>query len=103
MIEVTFTYDFHPDIDEEAYRRLARKATAMMINADGFVELRANRNLLGSPHVRRTSIWKSMAHWAAFNEDPDFQHITHEFRKYVTHMEVTLWGPSPFVPDPIRA
>ena len=102
MIEVAFTYDFHPNIDEEAYRKVARKATAMMVSADGFVELRANRNLLGCPHVRRSSVWTSMTHWANFAEKPEFQNITHEIRKYVTNMEVNLWGPSPHVPVPIR-
>lgn len=102
MVEVAFTYDLNPDIDEEAYSRLARKATMMMVHADGFIELRANRNLLGSPHVRRTSVWKSMAHWAKFAENSEFQKITQEFRKYVTHMDVNLWGESPFVHEPIR-
>lgn len=102
MIEVTFTYDFHHDIDEETYSRLARKATAMMLNAPGFIELRASRNMLGSPHVRRTSVWESMAHWAAFAETEEFQKITHDFRKYATHMNVNIWGPSPYVPEPIR-
>ena len=102
MIEVEFTYDILNDIDEDAYSRLARKATIMMLNAEGFIELRANRNLLGSPHVRRSSIWESMEHYSRLAEDPEFQKITHEFRKYVTHMEVILWGPSPYVPEPIR-
>jgi len=102
MVEVAFTYDIHPDIDEEEYRRLARKATAMMLNAEGFVELRANRNLLGSPHVKRTSVWVTMADWAKFAEEPEFQKITDDFRKYATHLNVNLWGPSPYVPEPIR-
>lgn len=102
MIEVTFTYDIHPEIDEEAYSRLARKATLMMKNAKGFIELRASRNLLGSPHVRRTSVWESMADWGRFAETSDFQKITHEFRQYTTHMHVNLWGPSPYVPEPIK-
>jgi heme-degrading monooxygenase HmoA len=102
MIEVTFTYDINPDIDEEAYSRLARKATIMMLNAKGFIELRANRNLLGSPHVRRSSFWESMSDYSRLVENPEFQKITHEFRQYVTHMNVNLWGPSPYVPDPIR-
>lgn len=103
MIEVTFTYDFHPNIDENAYRKIARRATAKMVNAVGFIELRANRNLIGSPHVKRTSVWETMTHWSAFNEDPEFQEISEEFRKYVTNMEVYIWGPSPYVPEPIRA
>ncbi len=66
MIEVEFTYDILNNIDEEAYARLARKATVMMLNSDGFIELRANRNLLGSPHVRRSlfgKVWNSMQDW----------------------------------------
>lgn len=102
MVEVSFTYDLHPNIDEEAYKNLARRVTLMMVKAEGFIELRANRNLLGSPHVRRTSVWKSLAHWAAFAEEEDFQKLTHEFRKYVTHIDVNLWGKSPYVPESIR-
>lgn len=102
MIEVEFTYDILSDIDEEAYSRLARKATIMMLNSDGFIELRANRNLLGSPHRKRSSLWKSMEHYARLAENPDFQKLNYEFRKYVTHMKVVIWGPSPFVPEPIR-
>jgi len=102
MIEVAFTYDFHPNIDEDSYRKVARKATAMIVAADGFIELRANRNLLGSPQVRRSSIWQSMSHCAIFAEDPEFQSITNEFRKFATNMEVNIWGPSPYLPEPIR-
>lgn len=102
MIEVEFTYDILDNIDEEAYSRLARKATIMMLNAEGFIELRANRNLLGSPHRKRSSLWESMEHYARLAENPDFQKLNHEFRKYVTHMKVIIWGPSPFLPEPIR-
>jgi quinol monooxygenase YgiN len=103
MIEVAFTYDFLPGIDEEAYAKLARRATAMMLESEGFVEFRANRNLAGSPHVRRASVWENMTHWAALAQRPEFQELTAEFRAYVTNLDVQLWGPSPLVPDPIRA
>lgn len=102
MIEVAFTYDFHPNIDEKAYAKVAKKATAMMLQAEGFVEFHAHRNLTGSPHVRRTSIWKSLKHWAALAQQPEFQDVTAEFRKYVTNLQVTLWGPSPLLPEPIK-
>jgi quinol monooxygenase YgiN len=102
MIEVAFTYDFLPEIDEAAYAKFARRATAIMVSAEGFVEFRAHRNLLGAPHVRRTSVWKSLAHWAAVAQQPEFQSLTDEFRKYVTNLEVQLWGPSPLTPHPIR-
>ncbi len=101
MIEVAFSYDFHPGIDEVAYAELARTATKMMRSAPGFVEFRAHRNILGSPHVRRTSVWKSLTDWAALNQKPEFQKLTADFRTYVTNLDVQIWGPSPLVPDPI--
>ena len=101
MIEVTFTYDFLQGIDEGAYARLARRATNMMRSAPGFIEFRAHRNMVGSPHVRRTSVWESLAHWAELAQDTEFQGLTAEFRTYVTNLEVRLWGPSPLVPKPI--
>ena len=103
MIEVAFTYDFLQNIDENAYAKLARRATNMMVAADGFIEFHANRNLLGSPRVRRTSVWKSFADYANLIEDPEFQKINSEFRTYVTNLEVIVWGPSPLMPNPMRA
>jgi len=102
MIEVTFKYDFHPNIDERAYAKLAKKATAMMLSSKGFVEFRAHRNMVGSPHVRRTSVWKSLADWAALAQDEEFQKLSAEFRTYVTNLDVQIWGPSPITPEPIR-
>jgi heme-degrading monooxygenase HmoA len=102
MIEVSFTYDFHPGFDEEAYKQLAKKANTMMLAAPGFIEFRAHRNLIGSPHVRRTSVWQSLSHWAALAQQPEFQKLTAEFRVYVTNLDVQLWGPSPLVPRSIR-
>ena len=102
MIEVTFTYDFQRGIDEKAYAKLARQASTLMSRADGFIEFKANRNLVGSPHVRRTSCWKSLAHWAALAQQPDFQKLTEEFRYYVRNLHVNFWGPSPILPEPIK-
>ena len=102
MVEIAFTYDFVPGIDEAAYSRLAKRATAMMVSAPGFLEFRAHRSLVGTPHVRRTSVWESLVHWAALAQSREFQEITAEFRTYVTNVDVQMWGPSPLVPHPIR-
>ena len=75
MIEVAFTYDFIPGIDEQAYTQLAKRATAMMLTAPGFLEFRAHRNMVGTPHVRRTSVWESLGHWASLAQQPEFQAI----------------------------
>jgi len=102
MVEVAFTYDFLPNIDENAYAKIARQATKLMADSDGFIEFRAHRNLVGSPHVRRTSVWKSLAHWAALAQREDFQKLSADFRLYVTNLEVHFWGPSPIIPKPLR-
>lgn len=102
MIEVAFAYDLVPGIDLKAYTSLTRRATAVMMAANGFIEFRAHRNLTGSPQVRRTSVWESLSHWAALAQTPEFQNITAEFRMYVTNLDVQLWGPSPLAPEPIR-
>ena len=102
MVEVTFTYDFHPNFNELAYTRLARRATKLMLSAKGFIEFRAYRNMTGSPHVKRTSVWESLADWAAFAQQDEFQKLTAEFRTYVTNLDVQFWGPSPITPEPVR-
>jgi heme-degrading monooxygenase HmoA len=102
MIEVAFTYDFIPNFDVAAYTKVARTATQIMVSSKGFIEFRANRNLMGSPNVRRTSVWQSFADYAAMSQSPEFQKITEDFRKFVTHIDVQIWGPSPISPEPIR-
>ena len=102
MIEVAFTYDFIPNFDVAAYTKVARSATQIMLSSKGFIEFRANRNLMGSPNVRRTSIWQSLSDYAVMAQSPEFQKITEDFRKFVTNIDVQIWGPSPISPEPIR-
>lgn len=102
MIEVAFTYDFIPNFDVATYTKVARSATQIMLSSKGFIEFRANRNLMGSPNVRRTSVWQSFSDYAAMAQSPEFQKVTQEFRKFVTNIDVQIWGPSPISPDPIR-
>ena len=102
MVEVAFTYDFIPNFDVVAYTKVARSATQIMLSSKGFIEFRANRNLMGSPNVRRTSAWQSLSDYAVMAQSPEFQKITEDFRKFVTNIDVQIWGPSPISPEPIR-
>ena len=102
MIEVAFTYDFIPNFDVAAYTKVARDVTQIMLSSKGFIEFRANRNMMGSPNVRRTSVWQSLSDYAVMAQSPEFQKVTQEFRKFVTNIDVQTWGPSPISPDPIR-
>lgn len=102
MIEVNMTYDLLPDIDQQAYGEFVKKAIATVLRAPGFVEFRANRNVLGSPQVRSTSVWQSLADWARFTESAEWQALELEFRTFLTNLDVQIWGPSPLVSEPLR-
>ena len=102
MIEVNKTYDFLPGIDQQAYGELAQKGIRMMLQAPGIVELRANRNTLGSPQVRLTTVWETLADWAKFAESAERQALESELRAFTTNIHIEPWGPSPALPEPLR-
>ena len=91
-----------PGIDQRAYAELAKKTLAAMLHAPGLVEFRANRNLLGSPQVRTTAVWQSLADRAAAREHADLQALDAEFRAFITNVKLELWGPSPNLSEPAR-
>lgn len=102
MIEVNMTYDFLPGIGQQAYGEFVKKAIATLLQAPGLVEFRANRNVLGSPQVRSTSVWQTLADWAKFIESTEWQALDTDFRAFVTNLDVQIWGPSPIVTEPLR-
>jgi hypothetical protein len=61
MIEVNKSYDLLPGIDRQAYVAWSKGASATMLRAPGLVEMRVHRNLLGSPQVRLTLVWQTLA------------------------------------------
>ena len=102
MIEVNKTYDLLSGIDRQAYLQVAQKGIKMMLQATGIVELKANRNLLGSPQVCLTTLWNTLADWAKFAESAERQAIESELLTFTTNINVELWGPSQIVPEPLR-
>ena len=102
MIEVNKTYDLLSGIDRQAYLQVAQKGIKMMLQATGIVELKANRNLLGSPKVRLTTLWNTLADWAKFAESAERQAIESELLTFTINNNVELWGPSQIVPEPLR-
>jgi heme-degrading monooxygenase HmoA len=102
MIEIVTTYDLRHQIDQEAYQAYVNKAVDTELRAAGFVELRAHRNMSGSPQVRVTHVWKSLADWARFVDSAESRALDPEFRSFVTNIEIQIWGPSPVMPEPLR-
>ena len=102
MIEVNTTYDFLPGIDRYAYGARVKQITDAILQAPGFVELRAYRNLLGSPQVRTSSVWKTLDDWARFSQSAEWQTFEAEIHAFTTNIRTELWGPSPVLPEPLR-
>lgn len=102
MIEVNKTYDLLPNIDLQAYRESSKKWISKIMQKPGFVELRAQRNVLSSPLVRTTFLWKTLADWAKFAESPDREALESELRKFATNIRIEIWAPSSIVPEPLR-
>lgn len=102
MIEVNKTYDLLPGIDQQAYLEYAKEALATMLKAPGLVEIRAYRSLLGSPQIRLTLLWQTLADWAKFAEDPERQMLDFGLFKFANNIGIEIWGPSLAVPEPLR-
>jgi len=103
LIEVNLRYDLLPGVDQQAYIEWAKKGIRLGLKAHGIVEARSNRDLLGSPQVRATYVWKTLADWAVFAEGAEWQALTTELqRSLATNVSIEIWGPSPVAPESIR-
>jgi hypothetical protein len=103
LIEVNLRYDLLPGVDQHAYIEWAKKGIRLGLKAQGIVEARSNRNLLGSPQVRATYVWERLADWAVFAEGQEWQALISELRRSLgTNVSIEIWGPSPVAPESIR-
>ena len=101
-IEVNVSYDFLPGIDQKAWAEFAKNTSATYMKQPGLIEYRANRNVLGSPQVRVTTVWQSLSDWAKFVQSKEWEAIQAQLRTFVTNIHIEIWGPSPVVPKPLR-
>jgi heme-degrading monooxygenase HmoA len=101
MIEVVLTYDLVPGADQQAYLAWAKNAIGATMQQPGLIEFRAHRNLLGTPQVRTTTEWQSLADWETFWQGA-WQPIEAALRTMATSVRVEFWGPSPVLPEPLH-
>ena len=103
MTEVNLTYDFVPGFNQQTYQEWAKKAIGVVLQSPGLIEFRAHRNILGSPYVRTTTVWKTLIDWTNFAESSEWQKMETELRgAFATNVNVEIWGPSPVAPEPLR-
>lgn len=103
MVESVLLYDLEKGVDQQAYVAWAKGTIGAVLKAPGIVEFRAFRNLLGSPHVRSISVWRTLADWEKFVESDTWKAAEAELRaKFAAVIRVELWGASPVAPEPLR-
>jgi hypothetical protein len=90
-----------PGVDQQAYQAWAKNTIAALMRQPGLVEFRAYRNILGTPQVRTTIEWQSLADYEKYWQGA-WQPVETELRTMATNIRVELWGPSPVVQEPLR-
>ena len=102
MIEVNTTWELLPNIDQQAYGEWAKKTVGTILKAPGLVEFRAHRNILGSPQVRSTAVWQTLADWANYTDSNEWRALDAELRAFAADIRIEIWGPSPVLPKPVH-
>jgi heme-degrading monooxygenase HmoA len=91
MVESNLIYELISGVDQKAYQEWAKKAIAIVLKSPGLIEYRAYRNILGSPYVRSTTIWKTLGDWANFGESENWKAIEAELRaKFMVDIRMEL-------------
>ncbi len=103
MIDITLTYDLQPGVAGKLYTDWARKAIVVLLKSKGIIEIRAHRNLLGSPQVQITTVWETLTNWAVFAEQKSWNSLIDELQDTLAdNLDFRIWGPSPVAPEPLR-
>jgi heme-degrading monooxygenase HmoA len=102
MIEVNTIWELLSNIDQEAYVEWAKETVGKILKAPGLVEFRAHRNILGSPQVRSTAVWQTLADWANYTDSDEWRALDAGLRAFATDIRIEIWGPSPVLPKPVR-
>lgn len=102
MIESNLSFNLLPNVDMKAYGEWVKKTVSSLAKQPGMVEFRANRNFLGSPQIRSSTVWQSLDDWSKFTEGDVWPSMLAELHGFASNVKVELWGPSPVVPEPVR-
>jgi hypothetical protein len=101
MVESHVTWDLVPNVDQKAYGEWSKKAIGTLLKTPGLIEVRANRNLCGSPQVLIVDVWENMAAFGNFSETV-WPALEAELNPLVQNVHYTLWATSPVLPQPLR-
>lgn len=102
VVEVHFVYDLLPEADNDAYLSWVDRAIKNTMDRSGLVEIRATRNLLGSPLVRVVIAWESLRDWTSYQATDEWRRLDSELRSLIVELRIEIWGVSPILPTPIK-
>ncbi len=103
VIEVFITYDLLPNADKQSYVQLLKKAIVPLLSQPGIMEIRARRNLSGSPDVLIVFVWETLADWNKFEIKKEWTCLKEELQNnFASNMAIQIWGPSPVAPEPLH-
>ena len=91
-----------PGASDEEHWDLVKRIVTALVRDKKIIEFRAQRNMLGEPQVKITICWELMTHWAAFTQSDEWMELDAELRTLVSHLQLEIWAPSEYMPDPIR-
>lgn len=102
MIEVNKTFTLHSNVDQKALMEYRKKAIGTLLQTPGVIEVRSQRNILGTPQVRLTILWQTLADWANFAESNKRFAYDDELRTFASDIRLEIWGPSPSIHEPLH-
>lgn len=86
----------------EAYSEWAKTAIPKVLTVPGLKELRAYRAAAASDQVLVITEFDDMRAWAEGWESEAWQELMDGMYTHAVNVSVEIWGPSPFVPEPLR-
>jgi antibiotic biosynthesis monooxygenase (ABM) superfamily enzyme len=101
MVLFIMKYDINPD-KLEAYNAWAKDAIPTILGTPGVVEFRGYRPITGATQVVVTIEFADLTSWSVWYAHEDVQSILSGGRKNTLNVSYELWGPSPFLPEPLR-
>ena len=102
MVLYVARWDIRPEKSSE-YPDWAKTAVSRVLSVPGLQEFRGYRPATGSHEVVVTYEFADMAAWSTWYANEIIQELFVEARAYTTNYSSELWGPSPVVPQPLRA
>ena len=103
MIEVHMAYDLKPGVDEQAYIEWLKQQIVHVIKTQKIIEIRARRNIKGSPEVLVVALLESIEDWNELSQSDVWQLLTNSLQEtFSKNLRIEVWDSSPFQAATLR-